>query len=60
MLPKIPGLGKLAGVDPGLLVSAGGEGAVQGPGRRATARRRARQKGKRKQARKARKKNRRR
>jgi signal recognition particle subunit SRP54 len=60
MLPKIPGLGKLAGVDPGLLLSAGGGGTVQGPSRRATARRRARQKGKRKQARKARKKNRRR
>jgi signal recognition particle subunit SRP54 len=62
MLPKIPGLGRLAGagVDPGLLASARGGGPAQGPGQRAVARRRARQKGKRKQARKARKKNRRR
>jgi signal recognition particle subunit SRP54 len=62
MLPKIPGLGRLAGagVAPGLLAAARGGGAAQEPGRRAVARRRARQKGKRKQARKARKKNRRR
>jgi signal recognition particle subunit SRP54 len=59
LLPKIPGLGKLAqaGLDPSLLAAAG---PVQGPGRRAVDRQRARQKGKRKQARKARKKNRRR
>jgi len=59
LLPKIPGLGKLAqaGLDPSLLAAAG---PVQGPGRRAVDRQRARQKGKRKQARKARKKNRKR